>query len=435
MEATKRRFFSREYLNPRVLFMFPLGFALGLSYVLMSSTLCNYLESIGMATSRVSFLLAVVNIPLLAKLLWSSMIENTQARWIKSFGNFRFFLLLGLLGMSISLFCMSLLDPLTQFYLFALCLLIMAFSFSVVDNASGGIRIHLLPSNLLSYGTSVNTLGFRVGLLTSAAGALFLADYLANWQLVYLIGIVFLLIPMLVIFFSKKTLSTIQLSSKVSGMNLWERLKNNLLIMKEHHFSRQPWVKLYIFFFSTKVFDAIMNVLIWSFLRSLNFSMTQIALGILPAFLANILGSFVAGEVQSKSNYKKGLYAVALLQVLFSCVLLYMSLSVPTKTFLFVVLILGNIVGSFSLVALYTFYSLIVTKDNASLQFSYLTALNTGFKAIIISLSGLFFYFFEQQWSVFFIITAGFAILSFLTLSRLDSKVAQTTPEVPEAAS
>ena len=144
---------------------------------------------------------------------------------------------------------------------------------------------------------------------------------------------------------------------------------------------------------------------------------------------------FIAGEIQSKANYKKGLYLASLMQIVFSCFLLYMTSLAPTKLFLFSALILGNFISSFSLAVLYTFYSLIVTKDNASLQFSYLTALSTTFKTIAIYLGSLFFDFFAQQWNIFFIITAGFALFSFLLLTRIDSKVATATPKAAAESS
>src|SRR5947209_4835346 len=177
--STRARFaemFS-VYLKARVLIVLFLGFSAGLPLALSGSTLLVWMREAGVDLGTIG-LFALVGTPYTIKFLWAPVVDALDAPVLSSvFGRRRGWLLFSQFLLIVSIILLGFCDPtFTPWYaVFAVSLLVATAS-ATQDIVIDAFRIESLPENEQAAGMASYVAAYRIGMLISTAGALFLVS-------------------------------------------------------------------------------------------------------------------------------------------------------------------------------------------------------------------------------------------------------------------
>ena len=187
----------RAFGHPRVLTMLFLGFSAGIPLLLIFSSLSLWLREAGVERSAVTFF-SWAALGYSFKFVWAPLVDTLPIPLLTSrLGRRRGWMLLAQGAIIAAMTGMAMVDP-AQGHLTAMALaaLLLGFSSATQDIVIDAYRIESADVSLQALMSSTYIAGYRVGMLVSGAGTLFLAahfgsakgvyDYQA-WQSAYLI--------------------------------------------------------------------------------------------------------------------------------------------------------------------------------------------------------------------------------------------------------
>lgn len=187
------------FIHPRIITMFFFGFSAGLPLYLIFSSLSLWLREAGIERSAVTFF-SWAALAYSFKFLWSPIVDGIPIYFLtKKLGRRRAWLLFSQAAVFISMILMGLTDPSANenavvFMAFATILL--GFSSATQDIVIDAYRIESAGEELQAMMASSYIAGYRIGMITAGAGALFLADYLGSgmghynynaWKITYFV--------------------------------------------------------------------------------------------------------------------------------------------------------------------------------------------------------------------------------------------------------
>jgi len=172
------------YLDRRILVILFLGFSSGLPFLLVFSTLSIWLKLEGVSLTAIG-LFSLVRTPYTFKFLWAPLIDRVPLPVLsRLLGRRRSWAILTQAALMAAIFAMASTSPSENAGLTALFALFVAFASASQDIVIDAYRVEILEDDRQAAGAGVLVLGYRVGLLTAGAGALWLASVL-SWQAVY----------------------------------------------------------------------------------------------------------------------------------------------------------------------------------------------------------------------------------------------------------
>src|SRR5215813_1646106 len=164
------------YLKPRVLIVLFLGFSAGLPLALSGSTLLVWMREAGVDLGTIG-LFALVGTPYTLKFLWSPLVDALHVpMFTRAFGRRRGWLLFSQLLLIISILLLALTDPARSLFYVALGALLVATTSSTQDIVVDAFRVESLPESEQAAGMASYVAAYRIGMLVSTAGALFLVS-------------------------------------------------------------------------------------------------------------------------------------------------------------------------------------------------------------------------------------------------------------------
>jgi PAT family beta-lactamase induction signal transducer AmpG len=188
----------RVYLRPQVLSMLLLGFAAGLPFLLVFSTLSRWLAEVGISRTVIGFF-SWVGITYSIKILWAPVVDRVPLPWLtRRLGKRRSWMLAGQAGILLGLLAMASLNPVEHTAWFALAALLVAFASATQDVALDAYRIEIIGAEYQGAMSAMYIGGYRFGTLVAGAGALYLAEY-AGWSLAYVVMAALMLIGMITV--------------------------------------------------------------------------------------------------------------------------------------------------------------------------------------------------------------------------------------------
>lgn len=186
-------------LKPKYLHMTLFGFSAGIPYFLIFSSLSLWLDQVGVEKSAITYF-SWAALGYSFKFLWSPLVDRLPVPFLTAkMGQRRSWLILIQFIIIVAICWMGLTDPaqgnnaLTRM---AIAVTLLGFSAATQDILIDAWRIEASNEKDITMLSSVYIVGYRVGMITSGAGALFIADYLGTsmdnyqhsaWQASYLI--------------------------------------------------------------------------------------------------------------------------------------------------------------------------------------------------------------------------------------------------------
>src|SRR5579863_7758853 len=164
------------YLQRRVLVVLMLGFSAGLPFSLAGQTLQAWMTESGVDIKTIG-LFAAVGVPYLAKFAWSPLVDALDVPVLsRLFGRRRGWLLLTQLMLIAAIVLLALCDPSRSAALIALAALLVTTASATQDIVIDAFRVESLPENEQAAGMASYVAAYRIGMLASTAGALFLVS-------------------------------------------------------------------------------------------------------------------------------------------------------------------------------------------------------------------------------------------------------------------
>ena len=171
------------YLKPRVLVVLFLGFSSGLPLALSGGTLLVWMRESGVDLGTIG-LFALVGTPYTLKFLWAPLTDALDvpllSRWL---GRRRAWLVFTQMLLITAIIFLGACDPATAPGLVAFGALMVAATSATQDIVIDAFRVESLPENEQAAGMAGYVAAYRIGMLVSTAGALFLVSGFQGWGL------------------------------------------------------------------------------------------------------------------------------------------------------------------------------------------------------------------------------------------------------------
>src|SRR6266404_6049100 len=164
------------YLQRRVLIVLLLGFSSGLPLALSGSTLLVWMRESGVDLGTIG-LFALVGTPYTLKFLWAPLVDALHVPFFtRAFGRRRGWLVFSQLLLIVSILLLALTDPARSPAFVALGALLVAAMSSTQDIVVDAFRVESLPESEQAAGMASYVAAYRIGMLVSTAGALFMVS-------------------------------------------------------------------------------------------------------------------------------------------------------------------------------------------------------------------------------------------------------------------
>ena len=129
-------------MNKKIFGILLLGFASGLPYMLVFSTLSAWLRDVGVSLTEIGFFAWLV-LTYSLKFLWAPFVDRYSVIGFRIFGKRRGWILFSQFMIFLSLIGMSLIDPLQNLKILSLAVFFAAFFGSIQDIAIDALRIEI----------------------------------------------------------------------------------------------------------------------------------------------------------------------------------------------------------------------------------------------------------------------------------------------------
>ncbi|MCX7344056.1 MAG: MFS transporter [Proteobacteria bacterium] len=300
----------RFYGNPVFLCLMAMGFTSGIPFLLTLSTMSIWLSECGFDTKAIGMFTAV-SIPYAFKYLWAPLLDRVTLPiflWlhpVKRFG------LLALLSLITSLVVLAHLNPSENLLYIAIVATLVSFFAATHDIVLDALRIYASDPSHVGGGAASESIGFRIGMITSGAGAVYLS-LVIGWKGAYLTMAGCCVVGMIGLFnmpnppeFKK---STVKYKNFVK-----ETFLAPLIVLLKY----PSFIYLVGFILTIKIAGTVMNALGAPFLFSLGFSKLEFA-SITKVYGVGLMlfGSFAGGLIVHRKGTAYCLKLSALLQIL-----------------------------------------------------------------------------------------------------------------------
>jgi MFS transporter, PAT family, beta-lactamase induction signal transducer AmpG len=400
-----------------------LGFASGLPYMLVFSTLTAWLRDVGISLTEIGFFAWLV-LTYSLKFLWAPFVDRYSIPGFKVFGKRRGWILFSQSLIFLSLFGMSLIDPLNNIQFLALLAFFVAFFGSIQDVAVDALRIEIGEAKEQGNLAASYQLGYRVAILIATSAALIFAD-IYSWSYVYQSMSLFILVG------SAGALICHEPNNHEIAILRFDKALIEAFKEFFHRFGLWSAALLLLIISTYRLTDIVMGPMAMPFYLDLGFSKTEIgALVKTIALFGSVIGFFIGGLLIKRISLFSALlfggFCVLITNLFFAYVastqanISLLSLIVGFDSFA------AGLVGTINI----AFLTSLVSKKFTAVQYAMLTSFMmlpgkflSGFSGVLadyyVTASSL-----ESGWTYFFYTTSAMSIPALLLILIYKKKYA-----------
>ena len=399
------------FFDRRILSIFLFGFSSGLPFLLTLSTLTIWLKESGVSNGIIG-LFVVVTIPYTFKFIWGPVVDRVKLPFLfKMLGQRRSWALVSQLALIFMLLGLGNSNPKDHIYGTALWAFGVAFCSAIQDIVIEAYRIEIIDENQKGSAASSTYLGYRMGMMMSGYGALYLAA-IFSWQMAYEIMAILVGFGLITTLFSPATkMITYSPAPHLSQKSIkiharfWEWLKTTYAPPLKELLQNYDWRVVLAFIFFYKVGDTALNVLNNPFLMELGYSKLEIAhVAKLFGISAMIAGGFLGGLLLNRFGILSSLMLCAVLQILSSLMFVIQALIGYNLNVLVITIGVENMSCGIGAAAFIAYLSSMCSTPHTGTHFALLSSF--GSMARILLSIGAGFLADLLPWSIFFTITA-----------------------------
>lgn len=401
------------YQDRRMVTMLSFGFSSGLPLALVISTLTLWLKDSGIALATIGAL-SLIKTPFSFKWVWAPFVDRVKLPLLSRLGQRRSWALLSQILLFFGILGMALTHPEQSLKELVICAVIVVFASGTQDIALDAYRIDIFKKNEQAAAVAVFTLGYRIGMIFSGAGALFLSEVM-SWNHVYQIMAFGTFIGMVTVFCIKEPIR----KTKTVYKNVADFLKTAVVNPLTDFLKRSHCFTILAFIFFYRMSDAYMGQMAYPFFDDLGFSKSQIAAASkIYGMIATIAGGFIGGIIMDKLGMFKGLFFCGILQSLTNFVYVLQAQIGNCFAMLCTTIAFDNIAGGMATIAFVAYLSSLCNKKYTATQYALLSSLMTLSRDIFASTSGWLAE--TVNWETFFILTVLMGLPGLLLLWRLN---------------
>ena len=396
----------RVYGDRRMLAILLMGFASGLPLALTGATLSIWLRQSGISLTAIG-LFAQAGLSYNLKFLWAPAMDRVSLPFLTArFGRRRGWALLIQALLALAILAMGLSDPVDHPARTALCAVIVAFLSASQDIVIDAYRVELLKPDEQGAGAASTQIGYRLGMLASGAGALYLAQYL-GWSQAYAVMAGLVVLGMIVI------LATREPHRVDAPSGAW--LADAVVAPFRDFILRSSWLWVLFFVVLYKFGDALAGVMSGPFYVDLGFALTEIA-AVSKVFgvAASITGVFLGGVAVYRWGLMRALFLCGGMQMLSNLMYIAQLWAGHDVTMLAASIAVENVTGGMASAAFVAYLSSLCSPAYTATQYALLSALAAVPRTFLASLGGFFAD--KLGWTNFFMFSTAACLPSLLLL-------------------
>jgi PAT family beta-lactamase induction signal transducer AmpG len=395
------------YTEPRVLQVLALGFASGLPLLLTYSTLSAWLATSGVRRAAIGTF-ALVGTPYALKFLWAPLMDRVPPPLPlgrrRGWGITIQVLLIGaILGLGLC-------NPKHNLPLLAAFSVLVAFLSASQDIVIDAWRVESLNRDQQAPGAAMITAGYRIGMLASGAGGLFIAAY-AGWFAAYATMAALVGVGLLVFLMGPEPKISAEISYAVgSGWHAIRQAFATAAIGPFRDFMQRPlWPVILIAIFGYKLGEAMAGVMSTPLYISLGFSLPEIAAASkVFGFFSIVAGALLGGVVTTKFGIRRSLILCGILQSAGNLFFVLQAVEGHRIGYLALCVTVENLTGGMALTALVTYLSSLCSPAFTATQYALLASLALLGRTVVASSGGILSE--KIGWVPFFLITSVVAL-------------------------
>jgi len=423
----------RVYTDRRLVFVFLMGFGSGLPLLLTGATLSIWLTEVGIGLTTVG-LFALAGTPYNLKFLWAPLVDRVSIPYLSNrFGRRRGWMLVFQSALLLSIAGLSLSNPESTPEITAMFALAVAFFSASQDIVIDAYRIEILDADQQGAGAAMTQAGYRVGLITAGAGALYLAST-TDWSITY--GVMSALVILAIIVTLRSPLpeyDVVEIDAAIDSN--WFRAA---LIEPFSEFINRSNPKtaftILLFVMLYKFGDSFAGIMANPFYIKLGFTKIEIAnVSKIFGIAAFVSGVFIGGIFVKTLGVLRSLVLGGILQMLSNLMFAAQATVGPKIGFLFLTIGVENVCGGIGSSAFVAYLSLLCNTSYTGTQFALFTSLMAFGRTWLSALSGWVAD--HTDWVSFFVMSTfmalpGLALLIWM-IRNLPLEL-QTVREIPD---
>ncbi|MBC8318998.1 MAG: AmpG family muropeptide MFS transporter [Desulfobulbaceae bacterium] len=410
----------RVYSNRRVLSILFLGFSSGLPLALTFGTLSLWLAEAGVSKTNIG-LFALAGTPYTFKFLWAPLVDRMPLPFLtRRLGRRRSWALVTQVFLMAAIFSLGATDPSSNAYFTALLALMVAFCSATQDIVIDAYRVEILEENQYGAGAAMIVLGYRIGMLVSGAGALYLASFF-GWFAAYAFMGCLVMVGMVTVLLNPEPINSSPLQRE-DGLVAW--IRDAVIAPFSEFMGRKGWLLILLFILLYKFGDALAGVMSNPFYLELGFSKIDIA-NISKAFglAATIIGGIIGGMLVSRMGIVKSLVVCGLLQMFSNLMFVYLAMKGHNLAVLTATIAIENLSGGMGTAAFVGYLSGLCNVAYTATQYALLSSFMAFGRTLLSSTGGWFAD--QLSWVSFFLLTTAAAIPGLLLLAWMARRFPQ----------
>ncbi|HET7370268.1 MAG TPA: MFS transporter [Gammaproteobacteria bacterium] len=345
-----------------------LGFGSGLPFLLVGYTLSIWLREYGLELSTIG-LLSYVSLFYVFKFAWAPLLDRWNAPILGALGRRRGWLVLAILVLIVALTGMAITGP-GQLSGFVALAALVAFAGATQDTMVDAYRIEIAPAEAQAALSATYTLGYRLGLILSGAGALYIAA-LGSWHIAYLCLAAAMIAPLAMALVAREP-DAIQ---RIQRPNFAEAFTDPFVDFFRRY-GVGVAIALLVFVGLFKMPDQMLGVIAGPFYIDTGYSKAQIAtVSKVYGIWIGIAGAFLGGISVSALGMRRSI-VIAIFALALSNLLYLLMATHPSETWAFLAAISGdNASLGFAGVVLIAFQSSLTSREFTATQYALLVSL------------------------------------------------------------
>ena len=376
------------YLQPRLLFVFVMGFASGLPLALSSATLFFWLAEAGVTLAAIG-LFALVGAPYNFKFVWAPFVDRVPLPILtRLLGRRRSWMLMIQVGLMLAIATLGFSEPETTPLLTAVCALAVAFFSASQDIVIDAYRIEILDPDEQGAGAAMTQAGYRLGAIAAGAGALFLAEQI-DWSLVYLAMAALVAVGMAAALLApdpERRNPDIADSRPTAGFY-------SMVVEPFGEFFQRNGVTTAVvilaFILLYKLGDAYAGVMAYPFYYEMGFTKSEVAtVSKIFGVIATVVGVFVGGLIVKRYGVMRSLLGCGILQMLSNLMYAAQTLAGHDVQFLYFTIGIENLSGGMGSSAFVAYLSVLCNTRYTGTQFALFTSFMAFGRTLLSASSG-----------------------------------------------
>lgn len=427
--APDRRSWSEAaavYFRRDVLVVLFLGFSAGLPLALSGSTLLVWMAESSVDLKTIGFF-ALVGTPYTIKFLWAPVVDAIDIPVLcRLFGRRRGWLIFSQIMLMIAIVFLGFQNPDVSPFMIALGAVLVALASATQDIVIDTYRVEKLETSEQAAGVGAYVAAYRIGMLVSTAGALFIVSFFEKvqgldkataWTLGYVVMAGFVAVGMVTTLVAREPSRSAEAAKVMGGESQLKRVWTAAIGAFSEFLTRDAAIAVLAFVILFKLCDAFVGAMTGPFvIRGMGYTREEYAAIVKGLGLAATLaGGFAGGFVARGLDLRTSLWLAAFLQMGSNLVFALQAVVPASYGMLAFVIVAENFTGAIGTVIFVAYLSALCQSPlHTATQYALLSALSAVGRTYISAPAG--FVAAETGWFWFFVLSCLTAIPSLILL-------------------